>query len=302
MMVAAFAAVYLIWGSTYLAIRIAIESVPPLLMAGIRHFLAGVILFALVRRGAPAPTRRQWLATGVLGVLFLACGNGGVSWSEQRVPSGLAALLVAIVPVWTVLIDWLRPGGVRPHSRVFLGLVAGFAGVVLLVAPGKLAGGSAVDPIGAGVLMVATFCWSVGTVSSSRMSLPASPLLATAMEMLCGGGALLLVSLLLGQGGHVHFTLRSGLAVAYLIVFGSIVTFSAFAWLLRVTSPARVATYAYVNPVVAVLLGWALGGEAITSRVLLAAAGILAAVVLITTSRTRARPARDAAPGAVEAV
>lgn len=285
----AFAAIYLIWGSTYLAIRVGLETLPPLLMASSRFFVAGGLLYGYARyRGADAPTGREWRAAGLLGVLLLACGTGGVTWSEQRVPSGLAALMVAIVPVWTVLVDWIRRGGSRPSAQVTIGLVIGFAGVLILIAPTHLAGSQPIDPIGAGVLLMGTLIWSIGTVSAPRMSLPRAPLVAAAIEMLAGGAALLVVGVLGGELGRIHpdaISLRSLVAWGYLIVFGSVIAFSAFAWLLRVIPPARVATYAYVNPAVAVLLGWAVAGESLSLRVLLACAGIIPAVVLITTAR-----------------
>jgi drug/metabolite transporter (DMT)-like permease len=288
---AAFAAIYLIWGSTYLAIRLAIETMPPLLMAGTRFTVAGLLLFAWARTrgGAPAPTRRQWGAAALMGVLLLACGNGGVSWSEQRVASGLAALLVALVPLWTVLLEWARPGGRRPAAAVLVGLALGLGGVALLVAPGST-GGRGVDPVGALVLLGATLAWSIGSVSARRLPLPSSPLMATALEMLAGGAALLVAGLAGGEGRALHLaaiTPRSLLALGYLVVFGSLVAFTAFVWLLRVRPAGRVATYAFVNPAVAVLLGWAVLGEALAARTLVAAAVIVAGVALITTAQDR---------------
>jgi len=289
---AAFAAVYLVWGSTYLAIKFAIATLPPFLMAGTRFTLAGLLLggWMLARGGAPWPTRREWAAAALLGVLFLACGNGGVVWAEQRVPSGLAAVLVAMVPVWTVLVDWARPGGPRPGVPVVAGLALGFAGVLLLAAPGRIAGAGGIDPVGVLVLACSTFAWSVGTVSAPRLPLPRSPFMTTAMEMLAGGVVLLAAGAASGELGRLDFgaaSAKSLLALGYLIVFGSLVAFSAFVWLLGVTTPARVATYAYVNPVVAVLLGWAFAGEPLELRTLIAAAVIVGGVVLITTGRAR---------------
>ncbi|MEO8226134.1 MAG: drug/metabolite exporter YedA [Gemmatimonadota bacterium] len=290
---AAFAAIYIIWGSTYLAIRIAIDTVPPFVMAGTRFVIAGTALYAWARaRGAAAPTRPQLLGAIIIGMLLLTSGNGAVVWAEQRVPTGLTALLVAMVPVWTVLVEWLRPGGTRPAARVIMGLLVGFGGVILLVAPGQIAGGAHVDPIGALALMGGSLSWSIGSVYSKRAALPPSPQVATAVEMLAGGTGLLLAGVLSGEFGQVHPSAISGhslLAVLYLIVFGSLVAFSAFVWLLRVSTPARVSTYAYVNPAVAVLLGWAFAGETLTGRTLLAAGVIVAAVVLIT-SATAAGP------------
>ena len=298
---AAFAAVYVIWGSTYFAIRVAIETVPPFAMAGARFLIAGAMLYVWARlRGAPGPGRTHWRRTALLGALLLVGGNGGVVWAEQRVPSGLTSLLVAMVPVWTVLIEWLWTGGTRPTGRVAAGLVTGFAGVLLLVAPGRLAGGPHVDPIGALVLLIASLSWSIGSVLARRIPLPASASLTSAMEMLAGGGLLLGLALATGELAHIQpaaVSARSAAAFVYLIVFGSLVGFSAFAWLLRFQPASRVATYAYVNPAVAVLLGWALAGEPLTPRTMLAALVIVSGVVLIANGRaTSEGQRRSAAP------
>lgn len=285
----AFLAVYVLWGSTYLAIRFAIDTLPPFIMAGTRFVVAGVILYAWARwQGATKPTWIHWRSTLIIGGLLLMTGNGGVVWAEQVVPSGLTALLVAAVPLWMALLDWTWHGGGRPSGRLALGLLFGFAGVAILVGPEQWAGGGHVNRMGALVLMVASFSWATGSLYSRKAPLPASSLLATAMEMLAGGGLLLVLGGLTGQGAKVHLSavsLRSALSLAYLIVFGSLIGFSAYIWLLKVTSSARVSTYAYVNPVVAVFLGWAVGGEAVNPRTLLAAAVIVAAVVLITSHR-----------------
>ncbi len=288
---AAFAAIYLIWGSTYLAIRFAIETLPPFLMAGTRFLIAGAALYLWARgHGVPRPVGVHWKATAIVGGLLLLGGNGGVVWAEQRVASSLAALLVATVPLWMVLLDWIWHHNRRPNSGTAAGLALGFAGIVLLIGPGELAGGNGVDGVGASVLILSTLCWATGSIYSRRASLPPSPLLATAMEMLAGGTLLLIVGSASGEWMKVKLdavSLRSALAFGYLIVFGSLVGFSAYVWLLRVSTPARVSTYAYVNPVVAVSLGWALAGEPITLRTLLAAAIIVTAVVAITTDRAR---------------
>ncbi|HYJ78734.1 MAG TPA: drug/metabolite exporter YedA, partial [Longimicrobiaceae bacterium] len=294
----AFAAVYLVWGSTYVAIRFAIETLPPFLMAGARFVISGVALYLLARGGQPAPTRAQWRATAIVGACLLLGGNGGVVWAEQHVPSGIAALLVATVPLWMVLLEW-RAGRVRPRPGVFAGLVLGFAGVAILMGPGQLLGGRGVHPVGAVVLVLASLSWAAGSVYSRRAPLPASQFLGTGMEMLAGGALLLLAGTVAGEWARLDLaavTPRSWLAFLYLIVFGSGVGFTAYIWLLRHVSIAKVATYAYVNPVVAVLLGWALAGEALSARTALAAAVIIAAVVFITTSRrTQASSRRDAA-------
>jgi drug/metabolite transporter (DMT)-like permease len=289
--VAAFGAVYVIWGSTYLAIRFAIETLPPFLMAGTRFLVAGALLHAWGRlRGGAAPTHSHLLPSLLLGALFLLAGNGGVVWAEQRVPSGLAALLVAVTPAWTVLFEWAHGGG-PPGGRTIAGLAAGLAGVGLLVAPSELMAGG-VDPAGAAGCLIASFCWSLGSVRSRTLALPASPAIASSLQMLAGGGLLLVAGLATGEASRIDLgaaSTQSMLAVAYLIVFGSLVAFTAFTWLLRVSTPSRVATCAYVNPVVAVLLGWIFAGERLGARSLAAAAVIVLGVALITTDR-RARP------------
>jgi len=296
--IAAFAAVYLIWGSTYLAIRFAIETIPPHLMAAARFLVAGAILYAWSRwRGAPKPTARNWRASAIVGGFLLLGGNGAVVWAETRVPSGLTALLVAMVPIWMLVLE-MHPhlGGRRPRVAVVAGIVLGLAGLVVLVAPGKLAG--RVDPIGAGVLVVGCLSWAFGSLQSRFADLPKSGFLAAAMEMICGGALLLLFGLAMGQGGQLSLAAmspRSLVALAYLVVFGSLVGFTAYIWLLGATTPARVSTYAYVNPVVAVLLGWGLANEPMTLRTMLAAAVIIGAVVVIIRygARTKPEPVRS---------
>ncbi|MGH7546003.1 MAG: EamA family transporter, partial [Gemmatimonadota bacterium] len=278
----AFAAVYLIWGSTYLAIRFAIETLPPFLMAGTRFAAAGAVLYAYTRwRGLPAPERAHWPAAIVIGGLLLLGGNGLLVWAETRVPSGIAALLIATVPLWMVLLEAWRRDGTRPGAATVAGLTAGFAGIVLLVGPGEFAGGGGVDLLGAGALTIASISWAFGSLYSRRANLPASPLVGISMEMLAGGAWLLLAGTLAGEWGRVDpgaVSPRSATALLYLTVFGSLVGFSSYIWLLRVSTPARVSTYAYVNPVVALFLGWALAGESLTPRTGLAVALVLAAV------------------------
>jgi drug/metabolite transporter (DMT)-like permease len=287
-LLAAFAAVYAIWGSTYLGIRIAIETFPPLLMAGTRHLIAGALLYPWIRRRSGiVPTAANWRACALTGFLLLLCGNGGVSWAEQVVPSGVAALLVATVSLWMVLIEWLRPRGAHPGPRVFGGLALGFAGLVLLVGPANLAGSGRVNLVGAGVLFFASLCWAAGSVFSKHIALPHSPLLAVAMQSLTGGAFLWVAGLVSGEGAALSLSrvsLRSTLALVYLIVFGSWIGFTAYNYLLKATTPARVGTYAFVNPVVALFLGWALAGEAVTLRTFSAAAVILTGVVLVITA------------------
>lgn len=288
LVLAAFAAVYLLWGSTYLAIIFALKTMPPLLMAGARFLLAGGILYGVMRlRGEPAPTPRHWRSAAIIGALLLLFGNGGVTLAERTVPSGVTALLVAMVPMWMVLMEWLRPGGTRPTRRTLLGLATGFVGIIVLVGPGA-AGGGHVDLFGAAVVTLGAAAWAAGSIYSRSAELPRNALLATGMEMLWGGVWLTLAGTLTGELGQVDpasFSTESILAYLYLVVFGSLVGFTAYIWLLGVSTPARVSTYAYVNPVVAVLLGWWLLNEPLTARVLGAAAIIILAVAVINTGK-----------------
>ena len=281
----AYVTLYVVWGSTYLAIRYAVQTLPPFAMAGARFVLAGAILalWAWWRDGARA-TAANWRAATIAGTLLLAGGNGAVVWAEQRVPSGLAALLVASMPFWMVLADWVRPGGRAPRAGVMVGIVVGMMGIVLLVGPGSLSGGG-VDPAGATALVLGSLSWAIGSLYSRRAALPKSAILATGLEMLTGGGVLLLIAAVAGEYGRLDVAHASQASIAgyfYLVVFGSLIGFTAFAWLIRVSSPARVSTYAFVNPVVAVLLGWAIAHEPVGPRTVVAAAIIVGAVALIT--------------------
>jgi drug/metabolite transporter (DMT)-like permease len=293
----AFAAVYVLWGSTYLAIRFGIETIPPFLMAGTRHLVAGLLLYIWMRsRGTPRPSATHWRSAAIIGGLMLLGGNGLVTWAEQRVPSGLAALIVASVPIWMAVLEGLEKRA-RPGGAVIAGLLLGLAGIVLLVVPGRFAGNGHVDPLGALALLTAALCWSTGSLYSRRVPLPASTFTATAMEMIAGGTWLWVAGLLFGEGSRLHLSaisMRSAVSLAYLILFGSLIGFTAYVWLLKATTAARVSTYAYVNPIVAVVLGTLFAGEVITARVAIAALVIVGSVALIITSR--ARPARSAPP------
>lgn len=284
----AFAAVYVIWGSTYLGMAVGIESFPPLLLPAFRHLFAGLVLYPVLRwKTGIRPTPGQWRTAITTGILLLLVGNGGVCMAERTVPSGVAALLVAMVSFWMVLMDWLRPGGHRPTPRVVASLVMGFGGLVVLVGPAHLGGSERVDPIGAGILVVGSFCWAWGSIYSKHNDLPSSPMLGVAMQSLAGGAALWIVGLVAGEGRQLHLaavSARSWIALAYLIVFGSGVGFTAYVYILKKSTAARVGTYAFVNPVVALFLGWLLAGEAITLRTALAAAVILTAVLLVITA------------------
>ena len=294
--IAAFAAIYLIWGSTYLAIRFAIETMPPFLMAAVRFVIAGSILYAWARwRGHAGPRKVEWRTAIIVGGLLLCGGNGAVVWAEQHIDSGLAALLVATVPLWMVAIDTFRPGGRQPGWMVWAGVAGGLLGLALLIGPAELAGAQRADLGGIVAVLGGSLAWAVGSLYSRRAPLPDSPRLGTGMEMFAGGVLLAIVSLVAGEIGPLAgaadpFDLAgvswlSWLALTYLIVFGAIVAFSAYVWLLRVVPAAKVATYAYVNPVVALVLGWALAGEDLNARTLMAAAVILGSVFLIVTAR-----------------
>jgi len=287
----AFAAVYVVWGSTYLAIRFGVETIPPFMMAGMRFAGAGLLLYGWARvRGAPAPARHEWRSAAVIGLLLLFVANGGVTWAEQRVPSGIAALLAATVPLWIVVLDWAVHGAARPRPGVVVGLAVGLAGVLILIGPDQLLGSRRLDITGIAVLLLAAVSWAAGSLYARGARLPSSPLLATSMEMLSGAAALFLLAGLTGEFQRFDpgaVAGRSWLSVAYLSLFGSIIGFSAYVWLLRVAHASRVATYAYVNPVIAILLGWSLAGEAFTVQMLVAAAVIVVAVVMIITSQSK---------------
>ncbi len=288
--VAAFLALYVIWGSTYLITKWSAAEIPPLLMGAMRHGTAGLILFAIaLSRGAKRPTRQQWGAAALVGVMLLGLGNGTVNWASQRVPSGLSALIVSSVPIWIVIVDWLRPRGVRPTPRIIAGLVLGSLGIVGLVWSAGSAKGVSATGTGAFVacvvLLIGSVSWASGSILSRQLRRQPDGMLATSMEMLCGGAALAVVSLVIGDFSAFDVAAVSGKAwrgLAYLIIAGSIIGFSAYTWLLRVSTPPKVATYAYVNPVIAVAMGWAFAGERLAPSTFVAAALLLAAVAALT--------------------
>ncbi len=289
---AAFLAVYLVWGSTYLAIGFVVETMPPFLSAGARFLFSGAVLYAVCRgRGAAAPSPAQWRSTAIIGTLLLLGGNGLVAWAQQWVPSGLAALLVASVPLYLAIMASVFERRQRPRARGIAGLLLGFLGVGILVEPGS---GATAEPsvfLGAVAVLLASLLWASGSFYSRRAELPESPFLSTAMQMTAGGAALTLAGAIGGEFGRLDpaaITLKSWLSLAYLIAFGSFVAFTAYVWILQVSTPAKVGTYAYVNPMIAVFLGWWLGAETVGPRTLLAAAAIIAAVAMITSERSRA--------------
>jgi len=288
-LILAFATVYVVWGSTYLAIRFGVETIPPFILAGSRFLIAGAVLFAWsLANGAGLPSRRHWREAFVIGAPMLLGGNGLVTWAEQTVPSGVAALIVASVPLFVVILQ-----GKRPSVATLSGILLGFAGIAILVGPGALDDGERVDPWGALALVLASASWAAGSLYTRRADRPRSGLQAAGMQMLGGGVLLAFASLASGRAAAFEpgtVSARSALSLAYLVVFGSIAGFTAYTWLLRNTSPDRAATYAYVNPVVAVLLGWALAGEPLTWRVAAAGAVIVAAVALIVRASTPPPP------------
>ena len=291
-LVVAFATIYLVWGSTYLGIRVAVETLPPFLMAGLRFLLAGGVLagWLAATRGFHA-TARQWRDNAVVGSLLLLGGNGLICWAELSVPSGLTALLIGSQPLMMVLTEWLWRGGHRPQPLTWAGLILGFCGVAWLAAPWESVAAGGVNRAGAAAILAGCVFWATGSIFGRRVRAPAEPLAASAMQMLCGGGGALLVALARGElagFSPAAFSARSTLAFAYLVGIGSLVGFSTFVWLMKHSTPARVSTYAYVNPVVAVLLGWLVLGEPVSARTVTAAAIIIASVAIITSGRARA--------------
>ncbi|HXF64648.1 MAG TPA: EamA family transporter [Caldilineaceae bacterium] len=285
--IVAFLTIYLIWGTTFLGIRIAVESIPAFMMAGLRFLLAGgVMLLLLLAQGGRAPSLRHWRSAAIAGGLMLAGGIGLLSFAEQRIPSGLAALVAATIPVWITLFEWLGFGGKRPSGQTFIGLGAGFAGAVLLFAPALAGAAGGYDLLGMAIVLLGAMIFAVGSLYSRRAPLPADNRIATASEMLMGGLLLLAISLLAGEPARfpaAAVSVRSMLALAYLIVFGSILGYTAYLWLLKTVDPAKVGTNFFVNPVIAVFAGWLVAGEPVTTQMLIAAGVILFGVALIVT-------------------
>ena len=286
-------ALYIVWGSTYLAIRFAVETIPPFFMAGTRFLVSGAILFIWRRAAGDAmPTRRQWRSTAIVGIFLLLGGNGLVSFAEQYVPSGIAALIIGSMPMWLVMIEAMRPNGAKPGWLAILGLVIGFGGIFLLVGPAELTGaGHTLNPLGIGTLLAAAFLWSLGSIYSRNADMPDSSLIATGAEMLTGSLAIFLVSGLTGEWKGFSFTAvtrSSWLGLLYLITIGSLIGFVSYIWLLKHAPVSLVATYAYVNPLVAVFLGAWLAGETLNARILVAGIVIIGSVVLI--NQTKSKP------------
>ena len=284
-LVAAFAIVYLVWGSTYLAIRFAVETIPPLVMSGTRFLAAGgaLYLWSLMRDGRTSrPTPRQWQAATVTGLFLIAASYGLVSWAELTVPSGIVALITAMTPLWIVLFSSIAAAR-RPTALVIAGIVIGLGAQALLFGVGS-ADHTRIDPWGLGAVLLAGVSWGLGSLRARKADLPADAFLGSAMQMLTGGAMLVVLGLLAGEGAHLtvaDVSRRSALAWVYLVVAGSMVAYSAYLYLLKATTPARASTYAYVNPIVAVFLGWLLAGEPFGPRTVAAMALTLVAVLAI---------------------
>jgi drug/metabolite transporter (DMT)-like permease len=304
--IAAFAAIYSIWSTSYLAIRFAVETIPPLLLGGARFVLAGgiVYLYAALRQNLRI-SRKDWLHALVVGTLLFAGGNGGVVWGQQTVASGIAALLVASVPIWMVLIDWARPGGRPQNVWTMGGLVLGLIGVSVLVGPDFVTK-RGIDFVGAAVILGAGVSWAAGTIYAKRVAKPPSTLAGTSTQMLCGGLVHFTAAVFTDEPARfvaADVSTRSLLGFGYLVVFASIIAFTAYSYLVGATTPARLGTYAYVNPVIAVYVGWALADEPVTMRTMIAAAIIVVAVAIVTLTaadepapkKPPARPAQQTA-------
>ena len=300
LIVLALLALYLVWGSTYLATKVALSVWPPFLLSAMRFLLAGALMYGAVRlSGAAAPSRQDWLRAAVVGLCLPLFGNGGTTFAQQYIPSGMAALLVATVPMFLALLGWASGLAPRPTAKVLLGLTLGMGGLGLLMstrstAPVLLPGHPLLGTVS---VLLASLMWSVGSLYSRQKPIGGSPFLGVGMQMLCGGSFLLVAGLLHGEAAVFqvsHVPLKVWGAFAYLVTFGSFVAFSAYIWLLRVVEPALAGTYAFVNPVVAVLLGWALAGETLNTGMLGGAALIVVAVALVVLGGRRpARPVQD---------
>jgi drug/metabolite transporter (DMT)-like permease len=298
----AFAVIYVVWGSTYLGIRVAVDTLPPFLMAGSRFLVAGGLMVGwLTATSGFRATAHQWRDNAVIGAFLLLGGNGLISWAEQFIPSGMTALLVGAQPLMMVLTEWIWPGGHSPTKITWVGLALGFAGVAWLAAPWQHAADGGLNLGGLAAILTGCVCWAFGSIYGRRVRDPAETLTAAAMQMLGGGVALMFIALVHGDFARfapAAVSAHSWLAFGYLIVMGSLVGFSTFVWLMKHSTPTRVSTYAYVNPVVAVFLGWLILGEPVTARTIAAAAVIVVSVAAITTQRSRGAAPKSADPAA----
>jgi drug/metabolite transporter (DMT)-like permease len=283
-------ALYIVWGSTYLAIRFAVETIPPFFHASLRFLISGAILYIWRRAaGDEIPTKGNWKSAAIVGTFLLLGGNGLVALAEKTVPSGIAALVISTSPFWLVLFESLRTGGTKPNWLSIVGLVIGFSGVFLLIGPASITGSTQkIESFGAIILLIAPFLWSLGSIYARGADMPKSTLMSTGMQMLMGSISLFIVSVVTGELNGFSFgevSMRSWWGLIYLITFGSLVGFVAYGWLLHNAPVSLMSTYAYVNPVVAVLLGWLLAGEALNGRMALASAIIIGSVILINYAR-----------------
>lgn len=299
----AFSIIYFVWGSTFLAIRVGVHDVPPFMLAAMRFVIAGLVLYAwMMARGERSPSAREWISACVLAILIFVIDYGLLFWSEQRVPSGIAAVMMATIPAFMALSEIILLRTQKLTLRLSVALVIGIFGVGVLVSRSLNLGGAPIDKAGAVALIVASISWSVAAALSRKLPLPASKAMSAGVQMLAGGILLALASAALGEFRNFHpgnVSRGAWLALAYLIVAGSIVGFTAYVWLLHHESPTKVGTYAYVNPIVAVIVGYFLGGEALGLRTVVGTAFILISVVVIRTTRTKKQaavlPVEDAA-------
>jgi drug/metabolite transporter (DMT)-like permease len=289
--VLAFAIIYIVWGSTFLAIRIGVREIPPFLMAGMRFTIAGLAMWIWMRAtGTPSPTVREWRGATVLGTLMFLIDYACLFWAEQRVPSGIAAVILAMIPVCITLLEITFLRTQRLNLRLALGLAIGIAGVVVLTNPWSSVGEASIDDRGVIAILVSCCGWSIGTIVTGRLTLPSSKPMSAAAQMLSGGGQLLVLAAVTGEFAHFraqNISSAAWFSLIYLIIAGSIIAFTAYVWLLHYESPTRVGTYAYVNPVVAVILGAVLGGESMGRRTILGTAFILMSVAAITTMKRK---------------
>src|SRR3984885_253204 len=291
----AFSIIYFVWGSTFLAIRVGVREVPPFLLAGMRFLVAGLVLFGWMRaRGTPSPTRREWGGATLLALLIFVCDYGLLFWAERRVPSGVAAVMLATIPVFMSLSEIIILKTQRLTIRLAAALVVGISGVAVLVSHSVSFGDAPIDPVGACALIAAAISWSAASALTRKVPLPAEKAMSSGVQMLSGGVLLVLAAGLLGEFRRFQMqavSAKAWLALAYLIVAGSIVGFTAYVWLIHHESPTKVGTYAYVNPVVAVLVGYFFGGEALGPRTIAGAALVLVSVVVITTTPKESKAA-----------
>ena len=293
LLILAFATIYVVWGTTYLAMRVAVETIPPFMMAGVRFLLAGSVTFLFLKlRGVATPGFVQWKQGAIVGLFLMVGGNGLVSWAEQEIPSGIAALVVASMPIWMCIFDWLLFKGSRPGGYTAIGLILGFVGMGILFAPSFSSGAaSSLDLFSLVVLVFAPVFWSIGSLYSRTANLPSNVFMSAAIQSMSGGLVLLLTSIMLGEWWNLdQVSTNSILAMLYLAIFGSIIALSTYVWLLKQVSPSRVSTYTYVNPIIAVLLGWLILDETITAQTIFAICVIVGSVVMVVMSRGKPKP------------